>query len=165
MTSKLPIRLACALALVSTLPTSAWGKPRVEVSVSQVREVVESREGTSQTRLVQAQTASPGDVIRYTVTFVNRGDEPALAAVIDDRVPAGTTFLSAEPVAGIAAAFSVDGGRSFGSPERLTREVRLPSGQVESRPIPPAEYTHVRWTLARLEPGASGSVSFRVRVN
>jgi uncharacterized repeat protein (TIGR01451 family) len=158
-------RALLSLALLS-LAFPAWAKPLVEVSMSQAREVTEATGGATAVKLVPAQTAAPGDVVQYTLAYRNQGDAVARDARIVDPVPAGTTFLSAATGGdGVTVSYSADGGKTFAPAERLTREVRLPSGALEQRPIPPAEYTHVRWTVAQLPPGGGGLVSLRVRVN
>ncbi len=44
--------------------------------------------------------AYPGDTLEYTLTYPNTGQDPATAAVLTDRLPPGTTFVSAEPSGG-----------------------------------------------------------------
>lgn len=48
--------------------------------------------------------ALPGDELEYTLTYPNTGQDPATNAVITDTLPAGTTFLSADPSAGTCSA-------------------------------------------------------------
>jgi uncharacterized repeat protein (TIGR01451 family) len=158
-------RAALAVACMS-FAASAWAKPRIEIAISQAREVVEVQGGSRTVKLVPAQTASPGDVVQYTLTYTNKGDEVARDASIDDPIPKGTTFV-ANSAAGESAriVYSSDGGKSFAPAEQLVREVRLPSGVLEKRPVSPGEYTHVRWIIPQVPPGATGTVSFRVRVN
>lgn len=157
--------VALAVALLP-LASPAWAGPRIEIAISQAREVVEVKGGATTVRLVPTQTASPGDVVQYTLTYANKGDEVARDAAIDDPIPRGTTFLAGSATGeGAQILYSIDGGKSFAPPERLTREVRLPSGDLERRPAAPSEYTHVRWIIPKVPPGATGSVGFRVRVS
>ncbi len=45
----------------------------------------------------------PGDVLRYTVTTRNVGDDAATGVQVQDAVPAGTTLLSGSPSGGFVA--------------------------------------------------------------
>jgi uncharacterized repeat protein (TIGR01451 family) len=144
----------------------AQAKARIVVSIQQTKEVTESSPAGKATRFVPATSASPGDVLEYVLVYTNQGDEPATNAVIEDPVPKGTRFI-ANSAAGEGAeiTFSNDNGKSFAPAVKLTYEVKLPSGAVERRVATPSEYTNIRWTIPQVPAGASGKVSFRVRVN
>jgi uncharacterized repeat protein (TIGR01451 family) len=92
---------------------------------------------------VDVSTARPGDYILYTITYRNPGAEPLTSIVIQDATPSFTVFDSA-----------TCGGLGTG----------LSGCTITS--APPAGGTGpLTWTLnGTLAPGASGSVSFRVRV-
>jgi uncharacterized repeat protein (TIGR01451 family) len=154
-----------ALALLA-LAGPAWARPRIEIAIGQAREVVTVDGGGKTTKLVPSQTASPGDVVQYALSYTNKGDEVARDAVVDDPIPKGTTFV-ANSAAGEGAEirYSIDGGKTFAPAEQLTQERRLASGQTEKRLAAPSEYTHVRWIIKQVPPGASGVLTFRVRVN
>lgn len=158
-------RALAALVLVACA-TPAFAKPKLELSISQLKEVPERRTDDQSVRLVPSKDAQPGDVVQYVVAYANRGDELARDAVIDDPIPKGTTYL-ANSAAGDGAeiTFSSDGGKTYAPPLKLTYEVRLPDGTVEKRVATPSDYTNVRWKLRAVPPGASGTVSFKVKVN
>lgn len=165
MTRKASPRLAVVAALAA-LAAPALAAPRIAISIAQFREVVETRDGVRTTRMVPATSVSPGDVVEYVLTYENRGDAAARDANVDDAIPKGTTYVAGSASGeGAEITFSADGGRTFAPAVRLTYELRLPSGAVERRVATPAEYTHVRWTLKSVPPGASGKVAFRVKVN
>jgi uncharacterized repeat protein (TIGR01451 family) len=158
-------RLGLAITLLA-LASPALARPRIEISMAQAKEVVSVTGAVKTATLVPIQTASPGDVVQYTLTYANKGDEVARDAVIDDPVPKGTTFVAGSATTeGAEVVYSADGGKTFAPAAQLTREVRLPSGEVERRAVPPGEYTHLRWIFRAIPPGATGSVSFRVRVD
>ena len=162
-THSLPRLAAVAAGLLLAAP--AFAAPRLAVSITQLREVVETKDGARTARMVPATSVTPGDVVEYVLAYENRGDAAAKDANIDDPIPKGTTYLAGSATGeGAEITFSADGGRTFAPAVRLTYEVRLPSGAVEKRVATPAEYTHVRWTLKQVPPGAAGKVSFRVRV-
>jgi uncharacterized repeat protein (TIGR01451 family) len=168
MRSPATLASAVALAVLCQLAfaTEAWAAPKLEISVAQLKEVVETRDGKQTVRLVPTAEAKPGDVVQYVLTYVNRGDQVARDAVIDDPIPKGTTYL-ANTAAGEGAeiAFSNDGGKTYAPAVKLTYELKLPNGAVEKRVANPSDYTHVRWTLKSVAPGARGTVSFKVKVN
>ncbi len=158
------IRLA-AIAAGLLLAAPALAAPKITFSISQFKEVAEQKGGARTTKLVPAQSVSPADVVEYQLTYRNEGDAPAIDASIDDAIPKGTVYLAGSAAGeGADVGFSSDGGRTFAPAVKLTYEYRLPSGAVEKRVATPAEYTHVRWTLKKVEPGAAGKVSFRVKV-
>lgn len=159
------VRAVLAIVLIAAA-CPALASPRLTFSIAQLKEVVEARNGSRTTRMVPALSASPGDVVEYVLSYENRGDEVATDAVIEDPIPKGTTYLANSAVGdGAQVTFSNDGGKTFAHPVKLTYEMRLPSGAVERRVATPAEYTHIRWTLARVPPGGTGTVAFRVKVN
>jgi uncharacterized repeat protein (TIGR01451 family) len=155
-----------AFALAISLAAAAAAKPRIVVAIQQSKEIVETSDAGNKTRLVPATSASPGEVLEYVLSYKNDGDEAATNAVIEDPIPKGTTFLANTATGENAEiTFSSDGGKTFAVPVKLTYEIKLPSGGIERRVATPAEYTNVRWTVKQIAPGASGQVSFRVRVN
>jgi uncharacterized repeat protein (TIGR01451 family) len=52
------------------------------------------------TKVVSDATPNLGDVISYTITLTNLGDDDATGIVLRDRLPAGLTFVSASPTQG-----------------------------------------------------------------
>lgn len=79
-----------------------------------------------------------GDILTYTIHYYNDTDATAVVTV-SDTVPAGTVY--------------VDGSATYAGTEALVL-TQSDSGAV----------TGLTWTLAGVPAGASGSVSFRVRV-
>lgn len=158
-------RLLIGAALFS-IAAPAWARPRIEIAISQAKEVVESKGGVKTTRFVEVQSATPGEVVQYTLSYSNQGDEEATNAVIDDPIPKGTVFLAGSAAGeGAEITFSSDGGKTFAQPVKLTYQIRTASGELEKRTATPSEYTHVRWTIKKVPPGGGGKVSFRVRVS
>jgi uncharacterized repeat protein (TIGR01451 family) len=160
-------RLASLAALSLCLAAGPlFAKPKIELSIAQAKEVVEVKGGVKTARLVPVKAAAPGDVLEYTLTYTNSGDEVARDAAIDDPVPKGSSYLAGTAAGeGAEITFSTDGGKTYAPAVKLTYELRAANGQVEKRTATPGDYTHVRWTVKSIPPGASGKVSFRVRVN
>jgi uncharacterized repeat protein (TIGR01451 family) len=151
----------CSLTAIFLLATPALAKPRLVIEIQQLKEVADGKG----TKLVPTTAATSGEVVEYQLAYRNLGDEPATNAVIQDPIPKGTTYLANSANGDAEITFSSDKGDTFAVPVRLTYEVKLPSGAVEKRVATPAEYTNVRWTLKQVPAGASGKVTFRVRVN
>jgi uncharacterized repeat protein (TIGR01451 family) len=94
-------------------------------------------------KTVSLATAKPGDVLTYTITYRNLGAQPLSAILIRDATPAYTVFVSANCGA-------LGGG--LGGCGVTTQPANGATGNVT-------------WSLAgSLLPGASGSVTFQVRV-
>jgi len=118
-----------------------------------------------QTKRVVANKVEPGDVIFYTLSYVNSGDEAATNAVLDDPIRRDPCMLPAAPFGdGAEISFSIDGGKTFKKPSLLTYEVELPGGKVEKRTASAEQYTHIRWTISMIPAHGSGQVGFQVRV-
>ena len=143
----------------------ASAKPKIEISITVSKEIVETKGDGKTTKRVEVKKANPGDLLLYTLTYVNRGDEEARNAVVDNAVPEGATYLGGSAVGdGAEITFSNDGGRTYARATMLTYEVRSPTGSVEKRTATPDQYTHLRWTVASVPPQASGTLSFQVKV-
>jgi uncharacterized repeat protein (TIGR01451 family) len=147
------------------LPMTVFAKPLVSVSIKAEKEQTVVLKGEKVTKRVAAANVDPGDVIFYTLNFVNSGDEAATSAVLDDPIPKGTVYLSGSAFGTDAEiSFSIDGGKTFKKPSLLTYEIKLPNGKTEKRSASPEEYTHIRWTVSVIPARGSGSVGFQVRM-
>jgi len=113
---------------------------------------------------VEATTVNSGDVIFYTLTYVNSGDVAATDAVLDDPVPQGTVYVDGSAFGKDAdITFSIDNGKTFRKPSLLTYEVKI-NGKMEKRVASPDKYTHIRWTIKEVPAKGNGQVGFQVRV-
>ncbi len=170
-----PLVGAAALALAGAVGRGLAGEPTAPVpaprpsplslKIEAAKEVVVRKDGREITEYVPADTSARGDVLRFVITYTNKGDQDLANAAIVDPVPEGTVYVadSAEG-AGTEITFSADKGGTFSAPP-LRRTVTRPDGTTETREVPPEAYTHVRWTVREpIPPGGSGQVSFRARV-
>lgn len=150
---------------VLLLPAAAFAKPLVSVSITAEKEMTVVKNGQKSTKKVAATRIDPGDIIFYTMNYINSGDEAATGAVLDDPIPQGTVYLPGSAFgAGAEITFSIDGGKSFKKPSLLTYEVKSPNGSMEKRTASPEEYTHIRWVIDKIGAGAKGSVGFQVKI-
>ncbi|HTG82047.1 MAG TPA: hypothetical protein VL949_08910 [Geobacteraceae bacterium] len=147
------------------LPLAAVAKPLVSVSITAEKEVLVKKGDEKVKKRVPATKIIPGNVVFYTVNYINSGDEAATDAIIDDPIPQGTVYIPGSATGEHAEiTFSIDGGKTFKKPTLLTYEVKNKDGSIEKRTASPEEYTHVRWTISTIPAGAKGTVGFKVRI-
>jgi len=152
------IPLLAALALL--LSVEVLAKPLVSISMKAEKEVIVNKEK----KMVTVDTINSGDVIFYTLSYVNSGDA-ATNAVLDDPIPKGTIYIDGTAFGKDAdITFSIDGGKTYKKPSLLTYEVKLPNGKMERRIASPEKYTDIRWTISVVPAHGSGQVGFQVRV-
>jgi uncharacterized repeat protein (TIGR01451 family) len=103
--------------------------------------------------------ASHADQLIVTVRFSNSSTDVLDSIRITSPVPADVQYVPESASApGGEVLFSVDNGRTFGSPGELT--ISVPDGG--ERAADASDYTHVRWVLrAPLDAGALGVARFR----
>ena len=134
----------------TTIPSGSIG---VVTTAAVERHVVV--DGHPRIRLVPADHVVAGDPVIYTLRVTNLGPLPVTGVVVTTPIPGRMRYVADTAVGpGARIRFSVDGGRSYGVPERL--RVTGPDGRP--RPAQPADYTDVRWVLT--DPLQSGSVAY-----
>jgi uncharacterized repeat protein (TIGR01451 family) len=154
-----------AILAVLLLPMGAIAKPLVSVSITAEKEVTVVKSGQKTTKKIAATKIEPGDVIFYTLNYINSGSEAATSVVLDDPIPLGTVYLPGSAFGdGAEITFSIDNGKSFKKPSLLVYELKSANGQKEKRTASPEEYTHVRWVIGKIDAGAKGTVGFQVRI-
>jgi uncharacterized repeat protein (TIGR01451 family) len=147
------------------LPLAAMAQPNVKISIKAKKEMTVVKDGKPQKKLVAASKFAPGDVIVYSISYNNAGNEVATNAVIDDPIPEGTTYVNGSATgAGSDITFSIDKGKNYMKPSYLLYEVKGANGAAEKRVASPDEYTNIRWTIASIPPGGKGEAAFRVKV-
>jgi uncharacterized repeat protein (TIGR01451 family) len=143
------------------LSAGVFAKSLVSISITAEKEVTVNKVK----KMVVAKEINPGDVIHYTVSYINSGDEAATNAVLDDPIPQGTVYIPGTAFGkDTEIAFSIDGGKTFKKPSVLTYEVKLPNGKMEKKVASPEQYTHIRWIINTIPAGGKGQVGFQVRV-
>ena len=124
-------------------------------------EVREGSAGEEIRQWIAADRLNAGDEIHYTVRIRNAGSQPVDSIVVTKRLPFGVKYLrnSASGPAAVVQ-FSVDGGRTFATPEALSRAAS--DGRKSARRALEGEYTHVRWVLSKpLRPSSTALLRFR----
>lgn len=164
MRKTLTMTLAALLLSASAMAQDGATEPgRIELkNVVEKEQTVINEAGQETTQLVPADKVVPGDVLIYTVTYTNVGEEVMENVVITNPIASQLRYVADSAFApGADIEFSVDGGQQFGDFESLTV---LRDG--DTKPASLDDLTHIRWTLrAELDPGAQGFARFRARLN
>lgn len=113
--------------------------------------------GVEKTVLVAPKVVVPGNRLLFSTSYRNQSAAPVRNFVVTNPVPAGIA-VAAQDAATLTV--SVDGGKSWG--KLATMSVKDARGVA--RPAQAGDVTHVRWTLATIEPGAAGSVAYHAIV-
>ena len=104
--------------------------------------------------MVEPTVVVPGDKLVFATAYRNTGASAVSNFVVTNPIPVGV-MLAPEGTA--QADVSVDGGKSWGKLVNLT--VAGPGGT--KRPAQSGDVTHVRWTLATVAAGATGTLTYR----
>ena len=116
-------------------------------------------------RWVAAEDVGPGEKLRYTVFYVNQGDEPATEVRIENPIPELTVYVSDSATGqGSTIMFSADGGEQYDAADSVTYQVRVFGGGTDRRLASAERFTNIRWMIDRVPPGSMGEVSFEVVV-
>ncbi len=147
------------------MPGLAMAAPDVKVEIT-AEKVIYVEKGDKQVeKLVAAEDVLPGDVLVYSLHYENKGDQSATGVALKDPVPANTVYVAGSAFGpGADIEFSIDGGKTYKKPSLLSYEVNVAGKQIK-RAASPEEYTHIRWTVSKVDAGKSGVAGFRVRVN
>lgn len=159
------IGLTMSLFFLNAQVLRAQADARLDLKTTAEKEIKIQKAGKWVTERIPMDKTGPGDVLVYTVTYLNMGNNSVVDATVVDPIPAGTAYVinSAEGK-DAEIACSIDGGRTFQKPPAII-QVKKPDGVVENKPAPADRYTHIRWVIKKpVPPGASGRVSLKVTV-
>lgn len=147
--------MAAGLALVAMPALAAPGDVALQGDVKQEKTVVEN--GAHKRVLITPKKVVPGDKLIFSTAYKNNGTAPVDHFVVTNPLPAAVSY---SPEGAQNAEVSVDGGKTWGQLAAL--KVKDAKGVL--RAAQPEDVTHVRWTVAVIAPGASGSVSYHAVV-
>ncbi len=115
--------------------------------------------------LDKAGSVTPGEVLHWTITSENKGNEGANDYKAIGKIPAGTVFVadSAKADGNPAIRYSIDGGKSFSAQPMI--EEKQADGTVKLVPAPLSLYSQVRfeWSTS-LNQGEKRNAFYDVRV-
>ena len=154
--------LTIITGLTVMMAAAAWAKPQLAVTMEAAREIRDHKSWSAS--FSPASSAVSGDVLLYTITYKNSGNEPATNATLNNPMSPGTSYID-NSAGGKNAdiSFSIDGGKTYKKPSCSAMKS---SKLTESRKhtARPEEYTHVRWVIPSVASGSSGTVQFKVRI-
>ena len=139
----------------------------VELVTKAEREFEVVEKGVKVKKVGPPEKIVPGDEVTYSVTYTNKTGKPAENIVIVNPVPQHTRYKDGSAAGdGADITYSVDGGKTFATPDKLTVAIKDKSGKDTVRPAVAQDYTHIRWLIKQsVAPGQSGSVRFRAVIS
>jgi uncharacterized repeat protein (TIGR01451 family) len=141
-------------------------KPELALTLTAQKEVtVKDSEGKTRVEWQEVKDVSPGDILKYTISYKNVGTVEARDGRVTDPIPKDTAYISGSAEGKDAAiTFSLD-GKAFQAPPLLKYKVRQADGTDAEYTATPEMYTHIQWKLLKpVPPGGTGSMSFKVKV-
>jgi len=157
---------AVILLFLTTLTASAAAAQDgalVKLKSEVLKEIqVVNEKGETETRLVPASSAMPGEVLTFTISYTNEGDEEATDIILTNPVPEHMVYEGGSAKReGALTSYSVDGGTTYGAPDSLT----VTGDDGKERGAVPSDYTHIRWQLTKpVPPDEGGVVNFKASV-
>lgn len=153
--------LSCLLlaALAPVAVQAATPTPAGPVSLSgdvKVDRVV-TENGEARHVLLQPDKVVPGERLVFTTSYRNSGTKPIQNFVVTNPLPPAVVLADG---ADAALVVSVDGGVHWGPLAHLS----VSDGKGGLRPAEPADVTHLRWTIAQIAPGATGTLAYHAIV-
>jgi uncharacterized repeat protein (TIGR01451 family) len=157
--------LKLAAVILMLMPLDAWAKPEVKVAITAEKEISVVENGRTVVKRVAAETVESKQTIFYTLTVTNNGDEKATNVVLDNPLPDGTAYIAKSAFGtGTTILFSVDGGKHFDTPSRLTVTIKKNDGSMKKQSAGPDQYTDIRWTLDEVTPGTNLTLGYQASV-
>jgi uncharacterized repeat protein (TIGR01451 family) len=145
------------------LTTKSYKEMPIKLTTKSYKEVVKvDKSGHKKVVLEEAKKIIPGDIVVYRNIIQNNSKKDAKDMVLNNSIPKFTEYVpdSANCEKGCKILFSVDGGKSFATPDKL--KVKDTNGE---RLALPREYTNVRWILtSTLTPNSKTYVSFKTKL-
>ncbi len=120
--------------------------------------IIKNADGSETIKRAKADMVTPGERIVYSLNYYNDKAEPAENIVLVMPVPAEVNLLDGSADAqGVGTTYSVDGGQSFGARDELMVEEE----DKTMRQAKAEDITHIRWVVASVSPGESGSLVYK----
>jgi len=155
---KILILTTTALLLAATI---AWAAPKIEIALTAEVEIKSIVDGKEVITRVPAAEAKPGEIIYYTLTYHNSGDQAATEVKLNDPIPKETQYITGSAFgAGAKITFSADGGETYQEATLVTFKITNADGTTSVKSASPDQYTDIRWTVDSIAAGSSGTVGF-----
>ncbi len=144
--------------ILSLLPLAAAAKPAMEMQRLVEKEIRLEQNGKTVIKRVPAESASPGDVLIFTIRYRNTSHEQASMVEARNAIPEGMSYVrNSATGANSDILFSADGGKTF-----KPAPVWLAGQKTKAQTV--GEFTHIQWRIGRIGPGEQGELGYRVRM-
>lgn len=140
---------APAIAAAPASPVSLVGDVKLEKTVTE--------NGVQKVVLSDPKVVVPGDHLLFSTAYRNDGAIPVTNFVVTNPLPSAVT-LAPETAASVDV--SVDGGKTWGK----LAVAKMADGKGGQRAAVAADVTHVRWIIAAIPVGGSGTVEYHAIV-
>lgn len=146
------------LAVISSAAFAAeeqikvWSKAETMTTVE--------KDGKKTEKKIPAVKVLPGKVVYYTTEFKNISKKSVDGINIINPIPKLTTYIGKSAAgANTTVTFSIDGGKTWATPDKLKKK-----GKDGKMVVASAEnYTHIRWKhKGPLQSGKTGKATFQV---
>lgn len=148
-------RLAAVVSFSLALPGAAMAQDAaiaLEGDVM-VEKTVTEADGTTTTVLEKPGTIVPGDRLVFGTDYVNNSAEVVENFTVTNPLPSAVRLA---PEADADLVVSVDGGSEWGALSALT----VTGEDGTQRAATHSDVTHIRWTLATVQPGEEGRLEY-----
>jgi uncharacterized repeat protein (TIGR01451 family) len=150
-----PLLLCCAAISTAQAQTNGLALD----SIVELEKSEALADGTQKLSYVKPDVVVPGDRVRITLRYNNRGREPITNLKLRNPIPEGLQFDGTDDLDGLS--MSIDGGSNFGS----LADLKFTAADGTERAATFTDVTHVMWILPQpVSPGARGDVTFFTRV-
>ena len=143
------------MAASMALTPLAHAQDNVRLTGDVMVEKTVSVDGMDTVQLAPPTSVVPGDRLLFTTDYTNASAAPVDNFIITNPLPDAVMLAESGDFE-----TSVDGGKTFAALDTLS----IDDGSGTARSATPADVTHIRWTLARLAPGAQGQVRYHAIV-
>ena len=150
----LSITATAFAALAFAAPATAEDLVQLKSGVQVERTV--TQDGAEQTVMSEPSDVVPGDRLVFTTEYSNVGTEPVENFVVTNPLPDAVRLADTDG----SFEVSIDGGKTFGALAAMS----VQDAEVGNRAATLTDVTHLRWTLARLAPGATGTLGYNAIV-
>lgn len=148
-------KLAAAISMSLALPASAFAQDGAIALKGDVlvEKTVSDESGETKTVREAPGTIVPGDRLVFGTDYVNNSAEVVENFVVTNPLPSAVRLA---PEAEADLTVSVDGGKAWG----LLSELSVEGEDGAERTATHSDVTHIRWTLAAVQPGEQGRLEY-----
>jgi len=148
-------KLAAAISISLALPAAAFAQSSaIDLSGDvMVERTVTDELGSTETVLEEPGTIIPGDRLVFGTDYVNNSAEVVENFVVSNPLPSAVRLA---PEADADLTVSVDGGTVWGPLSALA----VTGEDGAQRAASHSDVTHIRWTLAAVQPGETGRLEY-----